>query len=44
MGEDYGAWSASAGAYVYTFGNTNKAYNDNDDPWVVGSWSINMTY
>ncbi len=44
MGEDYGAWSVSAGAYVYTFGNTNKAYNDSDDPWVVGTWSINMTY
>jgi hypothetical protein len=44
MGEDYGAWSASAGAYVYTFGNVNKVYNRNNDPWVVGTWSINMTY
>ena len=36
--------SVSAGAYVYTFGNSNKAYNDGDDPRVVGTWSLNMTY
>jgi hypothetical protein len=42
--EEYGAWSVSAGAAVYTFGNVNEAYNEGDDPWVVGTWSINMAY
>ncbi len=42
--EEYGAWSVSAGASVYTFGAVTEFYNENDDPWVVGTWSLNMTY
>lgn len=41
---DYGSWSASAGASVYTFGSHLKAANKGDDPWVVGTWSLNFTY
>jgi hypothetical protein len=42
--EDYGAWSASAGASVYTFGPNLQAANKGDDPWVVGTWSIGFSY
>ncbi len=41
---EYGSWSASAGASVYTFGNNLKDYNQGDDPWVVGTWSLNFSY
>jgi len=42
--EDYGAWSVSAGASLYAFGTTTKQANDNDTPWVVGTWSLNFAY
>ncbi len=42
--EEYGTWSVSAGASLYTFGKANEVYNDNDDPWVVGTWSLTMAY
>ena len=47
--EEFGAWSASAGVQVLTFGNNVDQYNtaftqNTTDPWVVGTWSINMTY
>jgi hypothetical protein len=42
--EDYGAWSVSAGASIYTFGSNLQALNQGNDPWVVGTWSIGMTY
>jgi hypothetical protein len=42
--EDYGAWSASAGAAIYGLGSNLKQINEDDSPWVVGTWSINWTY
>jgi hypothetical protein len=42
--EAYGAWSASAGASLYTFGNNLQEYNKDDDPWVVGTWGIAASY
>jgi len=42
--EDFGAWSVTAGASVYTFGTKLKQANLDDDPWVVGTWGISMTY
>lgn len=41
---DYGTWSASAGAAAYAFGTNLTKYNRGDTPWVVGTWSINMSY
>jgi hypothetical protein len=41
---DYGTWSVSAGAYIYTFGNNLETVNEGDDPWVVGTWGFSMTY
>jgi hypothetical protein len=44
MPEEYGSWSASAGASIYAFGSNLKEFNEDDTPWVVGTWSINWTY
>jgi hypothetical protein len=41
---DYGAFSVSAGASVYAFGTNLTKLNEDDNPWVVGTWSINWTY
>jgi hypothetical protein len=41
---DYGTWSVSAGAYLYTFGANLEEANLDDDPWVVGTWGVSMTY
>jgi hypothetical protein len=41
---DYGAWSVSGGAYLYTFGNNLETANLGQDPWVVGTWGVSMTY
>lgn len=41
---DYGSWSASAGVAVYALGTNLTKLNDNDNPWVVGTWSVNWTY
>lgn len=42
--EDYGSWSFTAGASVYAFGSKLQRANLGDTPWVVGTWSIGMTY
>jgi hypothetical protein len=42
--EDYGAWSFSAGASIYTFGSNLEDANQGDDPWVVGTWGVSMAY
>jgi hypothetical protein len=41
---DFGSWSVSAGAYIYTFGNNLETANLDDDPWVVGTWGVSMSY
>jgi hypothetical protein len=41
---DYGTWSVTAGAYIYTFGNNLETLNQGNDPWVVGTWGFSMTY
>jgi len=41
---DYGAFSVSAGASAYAFGTNLTKLNEDDTPWVVGTWSINWTY
>jgi hypothetical protein len=41
---DYGSWSVSTGAYIYSFGNNLETANLDDDPWVVGTWGVSMTY
>lgn len=41
---DYGAFSVSAGASIYSFGQNLQTINESDDPWVVGTWSINWAY
>jgi hypothetical protein len=41
---DYGTWSVNAGAYLYTFGANLEEANLDDDPWVVGTWGVSMTY
>jgi len=42
--EDFGSWSVSAGAAVYAFGSKLQRANLGDTPWVVGTWSISMSY
>ena len=42
--EDYGAWSASGGATLMVLGTNTKGLNDNDSPWVVGTWGVSMAY
>jgi hypothetical protein len=44
MGENYGSWSASMGATLYTFNANLQRVNDDDDPWVVGTAGIAVTY
>ena len=41
---DYWSWSVSGGASIYAFGNNLKQINEDDTPWVVGTWSLNWTY
>lgn len=41
---DYGAFSVSAGAAIYSFGQNLQTFNESDDPWVVGTWSVNWAY
>jgi hypothetical protein len=41
---DYGSWAFSAGVTAYAFGENLKFYNDNDNPWVVGTWSLTFAY
>jgi hypothetical protein len=42
--EEYGAWSVAAGPAVYAFGQNLKNYNKGNNPWVVGTVSLNMSY
>lgn len=42
--EDFGSWSATGGAHIYTFNSNLQIANGDDDPWVVGTWGVNMTY
>jgi hypothetical protein len=42
--EDWGSWIATAGASLYTFGDNLQEANLDDDPWVVGTWGVSVTY
>jgi len=42
--EDYGSWSATGGAHIYTFNTNTQTANKGQDPWVVGTWGVSMTY
>jgi len=42
--EEFGSWSASGGAHIYTFNKGLQRVNGDDDPWVVGTWGISMAY
>lgn len=42
--EEYGSWSAVAGATLYTFNTNLQRANKDDDPWVVGTWGVSMSY
>lgn len=42
--EEYGSWSATGGAYLYTFNSNLQKINQGNDPWVVGTWGISMSY
>src|SRR5262245_6791522 len=42
--EEYGAWSISAGPSVYVFNSNLKNYNKGNNPWVVGTVSLTMSY
>ena len=42
--EDYGSWSFSGGAHLFTFNKGLQKINHDNDPWVVGVWSLSMTY
>jgi hypothetical protein len=44
MGEDYGAWSASMGVTLYTFNANLESINHENDPWVVGTAGVSVTY
>lgn len=41
---DYGSWTTSLGGQVYAFGTSTQAYNKGNNPWVVGTWSVNFSY
>jgi hypothetical protein len=42
--EEYGSWSVAAGPAVYAFGTNLKNYNKGNNPWVVGTASLNFSY
>lgn len=42
--QEFGSWSATAGAHLYTFNSNLQRFNKNNDPWVVGTWGISMEY
>lgn len=44
MGEQFGFWSASMGAHLYTFNANLEAINEDDDPWVVGMAGLQVAY
>jgi hypothetical protein len=44
MGEDWGSWSATMGATLYTFNHNLQEANKGNDPWVVGQAGISVSY
>jgi hypothetical protein len=44
LGDSLGSWTGNVGAHVYTFNDTLRALNDDDDWWVVGSAGIAVAY
>lgn len=42
--EEYGSWSVAAGPAIYAFGTNLKAINEGNNPWVVGTASLNFSY
>jgi hypothetical protein len=44
MPEEYGSWSVAAGPAVYVFNSNLKNYNKGNNPWVVGTVSLNFSY
>jgi len=44
MPEEYGAWSIAAGPAVYVFNSNLRHYNQGNNPWVVGTVSLNFSY
>jgi hypothetical protein len=44
MPEEYGSWSIAAGPAVYVFNSNLKNYNKGNNPWVVGTVSLNFSY
>jgi hypothetical protein len=44
MPEEYGAWSITAGPAVYVFNSNLKSINTGNNPWVVGTVSLNFSY
>ncbi|HWP67601.1 MAG TPA: hypothetical protein VNO26_17010 [Candidatus Limnocylindria bacterium] len=42
--EDYGSWAFTMGATLYTFNHNLQEINDDDDPWVVGTAGISISY
>ena len=44
IGEDYGSWSFTGGATAFIFNSNLKQTNDDDSPWVVGTFGIAAAY
>ena len=44
MGEEFGSWSASAGVTTFIFNSHLKQTNENDTPWVVGTFGVAAEY
>jgi hypothetical protein len=44
MGEDYGSWAASMSATLYTFNTNLQNVNKGNDPWVVGTAGVSVSY
>jgi len=42
--EEYGSWNVAAGPAVYVFNSNLKNFNKGNNPWVVGTVSLNFTY
>jgi hypothetical protein len=42
--EEYGSWNVAAGPAVYAFNSNLKNFNKGNNPWVVGTVSLNFTY
>jgi hypothetical protein len=42
--EDYGSWSFTGGVTTFIFNSNLKQTNEDDTPWVVGTWGISAEY